>query len=141
MIYVCNTCGHLVEEENLKYVVEPHGERHIDYNCNCCHKGELIEASICKVCGKPFDNTELHGVCEGCLEEYETVGEAIKYGSESKVNVSINECLAYLLTENEIERILTKWVEENFTDRSKPIVEYCESDKSAFSEYLEEKYG
>lgn len=136
---VCNKCGKLISEDDLKYVTEPHGEKHLDFNCKC--GGELIEATECKVCGKWFDGTDLHGVCEGCLEEYETVGEAIKYGSENKVNVSINECLAYLLTENQIERILTKWVEENFTDRSKPIVEYCENDKSAFSEYLEEKYG
>ena len=138
-MYVCNKCGTLKSEEEMNYVRESHGERHLDMNCNC--GGEFIPATKCSVCGEWFDNTELHGVCEFCLEEYETVGEAIKYGSENKVNVSINECLAYLLTENQIERILTKWVEENFTDRSKPIVEYCENDKSAFSEYLEKKYG
>jgi hypothetical protein len=44
-----------------------------------------------------------------------------------------------LLSKEQIGEILTKWVEENFTDHSKPIIEYCENDKGAFSENVKER--
>ena len=137
---VCTHCGELKREEELKYVTEPHGERHLDYNCRC--GGEFIEATQCRVCGKWFDNSELDEVCEGCLDEYETVGMALEIGAENTTSVDgVNGAVAHLLGIEQINKILVKWCEENFTDHSKPIVEYLEDDKGYFSDYLAEKYG
>lgn len=137
---VCTHCGELKREEELKYVTEPHGERHLDYNCRC--GGEFIEATKCRVCCKWFDNSELDGVCEGCLDEYETVGMALEIGAENLESVDgINGFVASCLSVEQINKILVKWVEENFTDHSKAVVEYLEDDKGYFSDYLAEKYG
>lgn len=135
---VCDTCGKLIEDDELGYGYEPHGER----TPNCCScGGDFIEATKCRVCGKHFDSTHLHGVCECCLEEYETVGEALAIGEENTEDVEINGFIATVLTKEQINKILTKWVEENFVDHSKAVVDYCEDDKSYFADWIADKYG
>ena len=136
---VCNRCGTLVEDNELGYVTEMHGERHRNTVCRC--GGEFIPATQCKLCGTWFDNTELHGVCEGCLEEYETVETAIEIGSYSTEMREINGFFADILTTEMINDILGKYVEEHYTDHSTAVVDYLEADKSAYSEYLECEYG
>lgn len=133
---VCNKCGKLRESSELGYAIEIHGERHRDTDCSC--GGDFIPATQCKICGKWFDNTDLYGVCECCLEEEETVGTALAIGAYSTEKVEVNGFIASVLTQEQIDQILTKWVEENCLDHSKPVVDYLESDKSAFSEYLKE---
>lgn len=136
---ICNRCEKLKREEDLEYVTEMHGERHLDYTCSC--GGEYDEATKCKLCGEWFNNDFLHGICEYCMEEEETVGNALAIGEYSTVKREINGFVADVLTDEQINKILIKWVEENFTDHSKPVWSYLESDKGAFCEYLEEKRG
>lgn len=141
---VCDRCGHLVEnlefsrtyDDNLLggYIDEA------DTTCPCCKKGDLIPATQCSDCGKWFDNTDLYGVCEECLDEFATVGTALALGKNSTTDVEINGFIAEVLTPEQINKILTKWVEENFTDHSKPVVDFLESDKQAYSEYIENRY-
>ena len=132
---VCNKCGKIRESRELGYAIESHGERHLDTNCSC--GGDFIPATRCSLCGKWFDGTDLHGVCEVCLDDNETVGTALAIGSVNTEQVKINGFIATVLSQGQIDKILTKWVEENFTDHSKPVVDYLEDDKSYFSEYLE----
>jgi hypothetical protein len=133
---VCNKCGKIRESRELGYAIESHGERHLDTNCSC--GGEFVPAKRCSLCGKWFDGTDLHGVCEGCLDENETVGMALEIGAINTVSVDgINGFVASVLPVEQINKILTKWVEENFVDHGKPVVNYLEEDKSYFSEYLE----
>jgi hypothetical protein len=145
-MYICNLCGELVEEVPTE--VQCHGytslgqpiNEVIDSHCHC--GGEFVEAKQCEICGEWFDNTELNGVCEVCLEEHETVEEALNFGDENEVEISgINGAVAFLLSAEQINKILKKWVEENFVDHSKDIIEYCEDDFCEFSEYLADKYG
>lgn len=136
---VCTRCGMLVNEGDLKYVTEPHGETHLDTVCHC--GGELVEAKKCKVCGKWFDSTDLHEVCECCLYEFETVETAINIGAENTEKRDINGFFADILTTDMINSILGKWVEENITDHSRSVIDYLEDDKMYYSQYLEEKYG
>ena len=145
-MFVCKNCENLVEE--IPTTKQYHDytslgqrlEETIDCLCHC--GGEYVEAEQCKVCGEWFDNCELHGVCEVCLEDYETVGEALAIGEENTESVDgINGFVASVLSVEQINKILTKWVEENFTDHSTFVVKYLEADKSYFSEYLEDKYG
>jgi hypothetical protein len=134
---VCDKCGTLVEAHELPFVTEAHGERHRNYNCNC--GGEFVEATKCDVCGEWFDNRELDGVCEVCLAEYETTGDALAIGGENTTSVEINGFIAYALDPVVINEILTKWVEENITDHSRVVVDYCEDDKPWFADYVKEK--
>lgn len=134
---VCTHCGALKEEEALRYVTESHGERHLDYTCSC--GGTFVEATKCEVCGEWFDNRELDGVCEVCLEEHETTGDALAIGAENTTSVEINGFIAYALDPVVINEILTKWVEENITDHSRVVVDYCEDDKPWFADYVKEK--
>lgn len=135
---VCNRCGMLIEDEELGFGYEAHGEKVAD-TCRC--GGDFIEATKCDVCGEWFDNTDLNGVCEDCLNYHETVGEALELGENDKTTVTINGFVAAVLSEEQINKILERWVEENFTDRSKPVVEYCEDDKDYFADFVRDKEG
>lgn len=139
-MYICDKCGCTVEESELGTYREAHGEEITDYSCGC--GGELVEAKQCPICEKWFIADEIGAVCETCMKEYETVGEALDVGNREKVSVDgINGFIAEVLTVEQINKILTKWVEENFTDHSKPVVDYCENDKQYFCDYLAEVYG
>jgi hypothetical protein len=142
---ICNHCGHRAESLNSGRIYNDNllggyiDQK--DTTCPCCKKGDMILATQCSFCGSWFDNTELHGVCEMCLEEHETVGEALEFGECRTEKVEINGFIANVLSTEKINEILTKYVEENFTDHSKPVIDYCEYDKSDFSEYVENKVG
>lgn len=137
---ICNHCGCTVEESDLSIVKEPHGEEHIDYVCSC--GGDFVDAKQCPICENWFAEEETYSVCETCMKEYETVVEALDVGDREKVSVEgINGFIAEVLSVEQINKILTKWVEENFVDHSNPVVKYCEDDKAYFSEYLADKYG
>lgn len=135
---VCNKCGKLRESSELGYAIESHGERHLDIECSC--GGDFIPARQCKICGRWFDDTDLNGVCEVCLEEHETVGVALEIGDANRENVEINSFIASILNPDRINHILEKWVEEHYTDHSDAVIAYLESDMSAFAEFLEDKY-
>lgn len=143
MTYICNLCGHIKYEDEFEYVTEPHGERHLDFTCHCCGHGNYIKAEKCKVCGEFFDgseNSELCEVCDDCLEKHYTIEEALKYAEEGyTTSVEINSFIASALTEKQINEILTKYVEEHFTDHCKEIKDYCNDDKSAFCDFVIER--
>ena len=143
---ICNKCGMLKNEDEIESYYECHGttslgarleEQCFDYDCDC--GGEFVEALECEVCGEWFDNTDLHGVCECCIEEYETVGDAILYGEEDMHSVDINGFVSSVISTEQINAILIKWVEENVIDHSKVVIKYCEKDKSSFSDFVYER--
>lgn len=143
---ICERCGTLIEDSELGTFSQCHGYTDLgdDFTermaerCQC--GGDFVEATRCELCGEWFDNTELNGVCEYCLDEHKTVNNAIEYGEEHTTNVEgINGAVAYLLTTEEINRILTKWVEESFIDLSSDIRKYLNGERFDFSEWLKEK--
>lgn len=145
-MFVCTNCGTLVEE--VPTTTQCHGysslgqpfEETIDDCCSC--GGEFVEAEKCSICGKWFDDADEYHVCECCMEEHETVKDAIELGEDDLVSVDgINGFVAKALSVEQINNILKRWVEENFVDRSKEVVKYCESDESRFADYLYENYG
>ena len=128
-MFVCKKCGKLIEDCEFPVVKQCHGytslgqplTEDIEGRCSC--GGEFVEAEKCKICGEWFDNRELHGVCESCLSNYETVGVALAIGKENTESVEgINGFVKSVLSAEQINKILTKWVEENFTDHSKYVV-------------------
>ncbi len=145
---VCNICGEVISEEELRTYKEIHdyssigqafAERFTDFRCDC--GGEYVEATLCKICGKWFNNEDLHGVCESCLDYYETLDNALEIGEQYTEKVEINNFLAMVFGENEINAILTQAAKERFADHSKQVVEYLEDDKQAFSEWVIENFA
>ncbi len=145
---VCNRCGRIIDDSDLSITYQHHGftslgdsySEAVADNCSC--GGEFVEATKCAVCGEWFDNSDLAGVCECCIEKHETVSEALEIGKENlHVVEGINGFVASCLSVEQINKILCKWVEENFTDHSKEVVKYCEEDKAYYSDWIAEKYG
>lgn len=143
---VCNRCGHIVEDYEVGTYSQCHGHTSLgDGLCETVQKrcrcgGDYVEATRCELCGEWFDDTELNGVCECCLDEHETVNNAIEYGEEHTTNIEgINGAVAYLLTTEEINEILVRWVKENYFDTSYGIHEYFYGEQFDFSEWLKEK--
>lgn len=141
---ICYKCGATIENDELKMTTQCHGytslgqplnERVADTSCSC--GGEFVEATKCAVCGEWFDNSELEGVCEDCLEEHYTVGMALKIGDDNRINVEVNSFIASVLNADRINHILEKWVEENFVDGCRDVRDFLNADKSCFSEWVE----
>ena len=96
----------------------------------------------CRICRKKFREENLYqGLCRTCIKEWETVGDALEWGEERTENIQINGFVAHVLSEEQINKILAKWCEENFVDGSKDVVEFCELDKFEFVGHIAEKYG
>lgn len=136
-MYICDKCGELRDDFDLSTYKEAHGEKLTDYSCGC--GGEFQDAVSCEVCGKYIKKGRK--VCDDCLEDYETVGVALEIGEESKVEVPINSFISEVLSESQINKILTKWVEENFTDHSKAVKDFLHYDFSWFEDYVKKEEG
>lgn len=143
---VCNRCGTVVEDCEVGTYSQCHGYTSLgDGLCEtvverCRCGGDYVEATKCELCGEWFDDTDLNGVCECCLDEHETVDNAIDYGAEHTATIDgINGAVTYLLTTEEINEILIRWIKENFTDTSYGISEFICSEQFDFSEWLKEK--
>lgn len=140
---ICNKCGATIENDELKMTTQCHGHsslgqaynERIPESCRC--GGEFIEATKCAVCGEWFDNSELEGVCEDCLEEHYTVGTALAIGDADRTDVEINSFIARVLNPDRINHILEKWVEENFVDGCRDVRDFLNDNKDYFSEWVE----
>ena len=143
-MYMCERCGCLVEEIPTDFECRGYSslgdrfEEEVDGRCEC--GGEFGEAIQCPICGEwGLEND--YGVCDECFKEHETVENALGLGEYNTESVEINEFIAKVLGEEQINKILAKWVEENFVDHSAQVVDYCREDRYAFADYLEETYG
>jgi predicted amidophosphoribosyltransferase len=115
---VCDHCGKVIED--WEYSIR-------DEYCDC--GGDFVEATECKVCGTWFDNEELHGVCEACLEKHSNLETVIAMGEENRANeyIPINGFYEFLLTPEKINEILGEWVKENIDPKDRKISEYLDT--------------
>ena len=130
---VCRVCGEVFDESEVI----------IDSDVNCklcpeCHSLGVSEANKCEICGEYFYDEDNIGVCESCLDDNHDVETAFKYGADRMESVAVNGAIYALLTESEINAILTKYVEEHFTDDSRAVANYCNEDKYDFANWLME---
>lgn len=131
---VCNRCGEVIHEDELEYSREDYGEMTPD-PCHC--GGEFVEATECACCGEWFDNEDLNGVCEVCLEEHTNLETAIAMGAENLVeDVAINGFFAYALTSEQINEILGNWVKVNIAKDNPEIAKYLNEDKGYFADFI-----
>lgn len=146
---ICSECmgktDRLRTEKSWHLELDPPSVEEIQIEvCPCCGaRDTLSEAVECSFCGGEFLDIDNFGnICDECLEKYETVGEALAIGAENTLEVKgINGFAASVLSVEQINKILIKWVEENFVDHSKAVKEYCEDDKTYFVDWIEERYG
>ena len=146
-MFICEKCGKVIEDYEFPMSKQCHGYTSLGQpltetiagHCTC--GGDFIEATQCKVCGEWFDNDGMHGVCECCLDNYSTVNDALDFGENAKLEVEVNGIVAELLTEEQINKILRKWCEENFVDSSNDITKAIGEYKEEYSEFLVDRYG
>ena len=130
---VCNMCGDVISEDELEYYYESHGER-----CpNCCScGGYYVEATRCECCGEWYDPDGSYGVCDECLAEHTTLDNAILMGKLNTICCKVNEFFSQILSDEEIDQILTEWVKANIKNDDERIGKYLNEDKSYFSEFI-----
>lgn len=140
-MFICKDCYNVFTEGEAR-ITSWNSEFHCydeEYRCPYCRSAELTEPVQCPICGEYYDGDDGVGVCEVCLEERETVGNALKYGATSPEKIEINGFITSMLDEEQINAILTKYVEEHVTDHSPKVVFYCEEEKSAFADWVAEQ--
>lgn len=144
---ICNKCGAIIENDELKMTTQCHGysslgqayNERIPESCRC--GGEFIEATKCEVCGEWFDDTEICGVCNDCLEENYTVEMALKIGDDNRRNVEVNSFISNILGSDKINAILEKYIEEHYTDGCREVKDFLNRDKSCFAEWVVSERG
>ena len=102
--------------------------------CPYCGSEEIVEAMECKVCGTVYPEDEIHGaVCDECLNKYKQDPQrCYDVTKEHKTEISINDFLAQMFTESEIEKILLDFCLERKVD----CTEYVDWDKSWFGDCI-----
>jgi hypothetical protein len=140
---VCKICGEVCTESEANVRVWNNEFNYYEKReiCPTCHHEDLTEATKCKVCGEWFLDDEGTEVCGWCIDDETSVGTALKFGDDRREDVAINGAIFYLLSEDKINDILTKYVEEHFTDDSKEISDFCYEYKQDFAEWLIERKG
>ena len=139
-MFICERCGEMCEYPEIKVVAHETRENAEEKEmCRCSCGGKFVEAKQCEICGKWFDNRNMDGVCECCLDEHATVKNALAIGKIDYTSVNVNEFVAFALSEQMINKILTKWVEENFVDGTPIVRKYCENDIGFFSDFVKDK--
>lgn len=141
---ICKRCGELRNESALTTYEEIHGstcmgqllaEKRYDYECDC--GGTFTSANQCPICHSWYDK-EQGTICEDCLEEGETVENAIAVGEEDYATVRVNGFAAAFLGKERINQILVEAVKRECKEGDISIALFCEKDKLWFMQWLEE---
>lgn len=116
MKYICDSCGYVLDEteiptyrDDFGYETElGHYSAIKEFSKKCLCGGNFEEATECKICGQPFANVELGGICNECLEDAANFETALEVGADNKDLVEINSYLLYEFEASEIEEILKR---------------------------------
>jgi hypothetical protein len=106
-----------------------------DYRCRECGKGEYETATKCQICGTYYYDEDGIDVCEACLEDEETVENAIGIGAENTEPVDINGFFVALFGAAKINEILAREAQKA---KQSDIMAYLYEDKISFVEYVKE---
>jgi hypothetical protein len=144
-MYICNSCGRLIDE--LPTSSQCHGytglgdelrEEFAETECYC--GSEFVEARQCKICGGYYSDEDYpYDVCECCAEEYQSLKIALEIGSNNTEKINVNGFVAHMLTEEEINKILTKHILDNFAEDKTNVSDYCKNDMDYFADLIIEK--
>jgi hypothetical protein len=132
-MFVCNNCGRTIDDEELTFHSESHGERRAD-DCSC--GGEFVAAKECLICGKAIDKHEDGDICSECLDEHKTFDNAVKIGKENEEQTYINGFFFEMLTKDEIETALTEFSRKKFDGDKDSVKKYIDADPWYFEDWL-----
>lgn len=145
-------CGAVLDEDELvttrSYVSDYMGGCYENITgCSC--GGSVTDAERCDICGEYYREDELHdGICKDCLKEEMTVDNAIECGKDgsARVEVSINGFLASCFSQEQIDELLIKALEEKINasdaDANKVIDMaeiWCGDDEGYFADWLKRR--
>lgn len=136
-MYKCFHCGFEFPDPKKVY---DHGTGGCDYECPNCESADIEEVAECAECGAmKCKDSLLNGLCEDCISiAAEDARTAFLYGADRTDCVELNGLLAWVLTRNQIEAIITNYLMNN-GDLFADAKEYCLDDKDDFSEWLAER--
>ena len=132
-MFVCNKCGRTIDDEELSFHLESHGEMRVD---DCICGGEFVEAKECLVCGKSIEKNGYFDVCEDCLDEHKTFENAVKIGKENAEQTYINGFFFEMLTSEEIETALTEFARKKFDGDKASVKKYIDADRWYYEDWL-----
>ena len=136
-MYICNNCGAELEYSDIRvqkdYYNEGDGER---WFCPHCISENIEEAKSCEICGKNIPQSHFGNICDACIEEECTVDNAIEFGRNEKTDVKVNEFVAHMLTEEEINELLELIVKYKFSKDKKAVIDYVDANKDIFAEFV-----
>lgn len=136
----CEDCGYVFEDGEERTYRENHmeGGYYEQFSeCPYCG-GDYREATMCESCCKYFFSEELHGgICNECLHDYDyDVKTCIKVGADAVESVEINSFLAFALTEDQINDILSAALIEADKIVRCNASKYIDNDADWFAERL-----
>ena len=143
MIYICEECGKVFEEDEICTWQESRGEfwgapcSEEMEGCPHC-KGSFVKAKECKVCGKWIKDDDWD-VCDDCLDKHKTSDNCFEIGKEYPEKIEINGFLGFAFTVEEIESILTERLKGDEEKIKKLAFEYCEEDIPYFVDWVVQK--
>jgi hypothetical protein len=144
---ICTHCGKTYEGA-LPTCIEIHGytslgntlaEEYVNTLCPHCKKGEMVEATECKVCGEYFYDENNYKVCDDCLDKSKTLDTALAIGEENTTDVYVNGFAKTVLGDKRINEIIVDYIRKHYDDSTlkKLITKYCDEDKAYFAEWVE----
>lgn len=144
---ICTHCGKTYEGA-LPTCIEIHGytslgnslaEEYVNTLCPHCKKGEMVEATECKVCGEYFYDESNYKVCDDCLDKSKTLDTALAIGEENTTDVYVNGFVKTVLGDKRINEILVDYIRAHYDDSTlkRRIINYCDEDRSYFAEWVE----
>lgn len=146
---ICEDCDATLDENELvttrNYVSDYMGGCY-EYSTGCSCGGPVANAGQCEICGEYFKEDEVHvRICDECLKEEMTIDNAIECGKDdsARTEVSINGFLASCFSQEEIDSLLIKALEDKINDLDvaangaiDKAEEWCKEDLSYFADWL-----
>ena len=131
-MYICKDCGKLYEDEEAEDVYATTRYYNLVAIDSCACGGELVRAKRCQRCDE-FMPEDSFSLCDSCVEEYETLENALEIGTDYEEKVSLNGFFTSVFTKEEIESILLETFKaKDEKIKKNAIKQYCEDDYSYF---------
>ena len=137
-MFICTDCGKTIDDDELVFYKESHGESRA-YDCDC--GGEFVEAKECLICGKVIEKNGNFDTCAECLGEHKTFENAVKIGKENAEQTYINGFFFEMLTSEEIENALTEFARKKFEGDKVSVKKYIDADPFYYEDWLLNELG
>lgn len=139
-MYICKDCGKIYEDEEAEDVYATTRYYNLVEIDSCTCGGELVKAKRCQKCDE-FMPEDSFSLCDSCVEEYETLENALEIGADYGEKVSLNGFFASAFTKEEIESILLETFKaKDEKIKKNAIKQYCEDDYSYFMGVVDKKW-